>query len=990
MRRFVLARWRSLFAAAFVALMLGPTMSAQTDVTTSRISGTVRDGIGVPLPGVTIEAKNLETGLVKVATTRRDGSYTLVDLPTGRYSVTASFEGFQTVTRPDIRLILGSAPTVDFQLQLSTVKEAITVTSAIPVIEVTNTSESTTIQTEQLKALPINGRNFTQLVNLTPNAKTETQRGYIQISGQRGINTNVTVDGVDYNDAFFGGPVGSAEGRAPLSLSEESIKEFTVITDGASVEFGRSGGGFVNVITKSGTNTFHGSGFYLWQPQDLIAKFPNGQAPADQSKKQYGGSLGGPALKDRLFFFLSGDNQNQDVTIPINQAVLDPDILAKYPALDSAPQYVQTTDGYVLFGRVDFAVSPQHRLMVRGNYANYSGENGTSSSANRTASTNGLEGLKSRSYVATYSAQFTPSLLNDLNGNWVIEDIPRADKNLNLPEIDFGAFTYGEVSFLPIVSKSERKAAGDTVTYLLKDHVLKAGGEYNDTSINQIFKGNWRGTFVFNTKADFLAGRWSQYRQFGGQGGLTADEAGAATFGQKEIALFAQDQWFVTPNLTVTVGVRWEGLNNPDFATLNPNDSNTGLCTNPADTTTCAFNLSARIPDDNSQWSPRLAASWSPDKLSVVRFTLGRYWSRTPNLLWAQANTSNGYRATQTTIFAQTGSGGVVTGPPTDPLCSVTACPGWGDAFDPVGVARIDFSKVSAAPRPGVFVVDPDFQNPYTDRVSLGFEREVFSKTTAGLEVAYSRSRHLERLTDINREYDGTTSTNGLPHYSTKVFPFPFYGRITEYKSDGSSKFYSITANLNRRFAENLTANVSATYSRDKDDDSNERNFSGIQAEDYNNLGLNYGFADRDRRWTVAANAVWNTPWYGIGIAGSFRYLTGLPFNATINADVNGDGVSSTDRPTVDGAHFDRNSFRQPDQYSLDIRLSKAFSVGPVQISVLADCYNCTNHANRFINNTVWGPNQTANANFGLETGFPTGVGAIPPRTFQFGARVDF
>src|SRR5438093_3418671 len=175
------------------------------------------------------------------------------------------------ISRQDVDVKLGMAPTVNFTMAPAAVTETITVTSRAPIIEVTNTQASTTIDTEQLKTLPLNGRNFTDLVLLTPETRKETERGNIAISGQRGINTNITVDGVDYNNAFFGGSAGTAEGRAPLSISAESVKEFTVITNGASVEFGRSAGGFVNVITKNGTNDIHGSGFYYHQPKSFIS-----------------------------------------------------------------------------------------------------------------------------------------------------------------------------------------------------------------------------------------------------------------------------------------------------------------------------------------------------------------------------------------------------------------------------------------------------------------------------------------------------------------------------------------------------------------------------------------------------------------------------------------------------------------------------------------------------------------------------------------------
>ncbi|HEV7518696.1 MAG TPA: TonB-dependent receptor, partial [Thermoanaerobaculia bacterium] len=571
--------WASALLVLGLLLALAGAAFAQTDVTTSRISGTVKGGDGAPLPGVTIEATNQETGLKPTTVTDKEGFYRILNLPTGTYTVSASLEGFDTSSRKDIRLLLGSTPSVNFTLEVGKVTENITVTAAVPVVEVTNTTVGTTVQSEQIKAIPINGRDFKSLVLLTPETRLDSERGNLSISGQRGINTNVTIDGVDYNDAFFGGTVGSAEGRAPLSISQESIKEFSVITNGASVEFGRSGGGFVNVITKSGTNVLHGSGFYYDQPQSLIAKFakvPNTPraSAADQKKDQYGASLGGAAVKDRLFYFLSYDKQKQDVTVPISAFVLDPAIFAQYPVLASPPAYTQTRDGDVKFGRLDFQVTPSQRVMARVNVDKYTGVNGTSGAQTRTASYNGVEGLDSKNYVGTYSGQFGVNVLNDVNLNYTDESTPRADKGLNLPEIQLGSARYGEVSFLPIVSATKRKEAADTFTYLLDTHILKAGFDYNDTSIDQVFRGNWRGVYIFNNQADLLAGKWSQYRQFGGLGGLTSTQAGRAAFGQKETALFFQDQWFVRPNLTVSAGLRWEGLNNPDAPVLNANDRN--------------------------------------------------------------------------------------------------------------------------------------------------------------------------------------------------------------------------------------------------------------------------------------------------------------------------------------------------------------------------------------------------------------------------------
>jgi hypothetical protein len=876
------------------------------------------------------------------------------------------------------------------------------------------------MQTEQLKSLPLNGRNYQDLILLTPETRRDPEsRGTVLVSGQRGINTNTTLDGLDYDNGFFGGTFGSAEGRAPLSISQESIKEFSVVRNGASVEFGPSGGGVINLITKSGSNDLHGSGFYYTQPHSTVARLaiPTGSASTvtaleapDTKKQQYGGSVGGPILRDHLFYFASYDQQKQDVGIPVNSIVTDPDIAAKYPAWASGPTFTQTQDGRVMFGRLDYQLSGSQRLMGRVNYAQYEGDHGTSSSQSQASGHNGVEGLQSHSYIGAWNSQWGASFLNDFNGQYVLEQTPRAQIPPDLPEIRYGSFSFGSVSFLPIVSTADRISFGDTATYLFKNHVIKGGAEYNKTSISQIFKGNWRGVYVFdaNSKTNLLAGKWSQYFQFGGLGGLNADQAGTAAFAQKELAFYAQDQWFVTPKLTVTAGVRYERLNNPDNPILNENQLDTTRCL-PGSTTSCGYALNAQIPDQNNKWSPRAGFSFAPDPKTAIRLSLGRFWARTPGILFSQLLTSNGLQGTQYTVNAGGNAANRIA--PTDPLS-----PGWGTAFDPTGVQKIDFSKVPNPTGLGVFTSSQNYKDPVTDRITLGVDREVFASTTAGIEATYAKAQNLERLNDPNLVYctsntaagctnpatgaaiidsTGRSLTNGQQVYST-IRPNPYYGRISTYTTDARSRYEAVTFNLQHRFSKDLVFFLGATWSEDKDSDSNERNFAGAQAEDLHNLEGSYAFANRDQRWRIAANSAWNTPWWGILLSGSYRFTTGSPYTATTGSDTNRDGFFN-DRPTIgcaktattidcsNGVHFSRNQFRQPDFYQLDFRLAKTFTVGPVGLTAIVECFNCTNTGNRFVTNFNWGTGDTPTSTFGI----PNGVTTLP-RTLQFAGRVDF
>jgi hypothetical protein len=613
---------------------------------------------------------------------------------------------------------------------------------------------------------------------------------------------------------------------------------------------------------------------------------------------------------------------------------------------------------------MDYQLSGSQRFMGRVNYAQYEGDHGTSSAQTQASTHNGVEGLQSHAYVASWASQWGASFLNDLNGQYVVEQTPRASIQPDLPEIRYGSFSFGSTSFLPITSTAERTSFGDVATFLSGSHVAKGGIEYNKTSISQIFKGNWRGVYVFagNNRANLLAGKWTQYFQFGGLGGRDVDEAGTAAFAQKELAFFVQDQWFINPKLTVTAGVRYERLDNPDNPILNPNNVN-------ADG---SYALDAQIPDQNNKWSPRIGMSYSPDPQTAIRVSAGRFWSRTPGILFAQLITSNGLTGTQYTINA--GANG-----PTDPLS-----PGWGANFDPTGLAKIDFQHIPTPTKLGVFTSSPSYKDPVTNRITFGVERNVFATTVAGFEGTYAQASNLERLNDPNLQYSGALSPiNGQPVYSA-VRPDPFYGRVSTYTTDGRSRYEALTFSLSQRFTKDLVFFASATWSEDKDNDSNERNFAGAQAEDLHNLDGSYGWSNRDQRWKLGLNGSWNTPLFGIVLSGSYRYLSGSPYTATTSTDANGDGFFN-DRPTVDGVHFSRNQFRQPIFKQMDLRVAKTFGIGPVGLTAIVECFNCGNNGNTFVTNFVYGNLQTPTGTFGVANGVYT-----VPRTLQFAGRVDF
>jgi hypothetical protein len=293
------------FAASIIlALLIVPSAIAQTQITTGTIQGTVVDANGAVVPGANVEIKNLDTNIARNVTTDEDGRFAVLALQPGNYSVTVSKQGFATTVLESTALTVGQALTVPFSLKISQVEERVTVTTT-PTVDTVKTEVSTTINEQAVSTTPILGRKFEDLLTLTPGVSiTQGPDGdEINFSGQRGIFNNVSLDGGDYNNGFFGEQLGGQ--RAAIDITLEAVKEFQVVATGASAEFGRTASGIINVITKSGTNEVHGSAFYFQRLEALTANTSDGKPLTDFHREQFGATVGGPFQKDKAFYFLA-------------------------------------------------------------------------------------------------------------------------------------------------------------------------------------------------------------------------------------------------------------------------------------------------------------------------------------------------------------------------------------------------------------------------------------------------------------------------------------------------------------------------------------------------------------------------------------------------------------------------------------------------------------------------------------------------------------
>src|SRR4051794_28976941 len=315
MRR-LLMRLLHLLTASILSLAIAAPAAAQSQITTGVIEATVLDASGAVLPGVDVEVRNVETGLTRSLVTDANGRIIALQLPPGRYSVSFKLSGFANLVQENVVVTVGETVRLTPAMKISAVSETVTVTTQSQPVETTRTAATSTLDQRTIETTPILGRKFEDLLTLTPGVSVVQgpDGDEITFSGQRGVFNNISLDGGDYNNGFFGEQVGGQ--RAAVDITLDAVKEFQVVANGAAAEFGRTAGGVVNVITKSGTNQAHGSLFYFQRLEGLTSNTSDGKPLDDFHREQFGGTLGGPIVKDRSFYFVALEGIRENLLRP--------------------------------------------------------------------------------------------------------------------------------------------------------------------------------------------------------------------------------------------------------------------------------------------------------------------------------------------------------------------------------------------------------------------------------------------------------------------------------------------------------------------------------------------------------------------------------------------------------------------------------------------------------------------------------------------------
>ncbi|BDU76903.1 TonB-dependent receptor [Mesoterricola sediminis] len=914
-------------------LICGAPLLAQG--VSSQLTGRITAKGGGGIAGATVTIRNQETGLIRTAVTDANGRYFAPTLPVGAYAVTVAAKGYQTAANLKVTLNLGDAAPLNVTMAA---EAAITVevVASVATVDQERASTAAFISPEAISSIPMKDRSFTTLATLTPQVVVDSQRGNLAIAGQRGVNTSINIDGGDNNEPFFGGAVGAAEGKTPFTISSEAIREYQVITDGASAEFGRMGGGYLNAITKNGTNEYTGSLFYYARPKSMVAKRPDQKVVGDFKQAQFGFASGGPIIKDTLFYFVAYDGQRR--TTPINMAFGNPDptkggyntLVASNPydavLLSKQGNYDSKADSDTVFARFDWNINANNVIQARVNHSKFTGDTGSGTTAAYENMASDV--VKSDAYVLQWNMVINANWMNEFRFNYVKDDMPR-DPYSTTPEVSItGGGYYGAYPFDRTYS-TKRKQFVENISYTTPTLQLKAGVDYNAVDVAEFFAGNWRGVYYFDNLANYRAGKWTTYRQNFGLNGDVRD-AGQFSAETKQIAAYLQADWRISEELKVGLGVRWDKQQNPDYPILD--------YSNPM---AKPMPLTAKIPND-SQFSPRLSFTWTPGfdgGKTVVRGSVGRYVSTTPAVFLYQVFAANARRTGQvdfkaadaTTFGIPYGNTGASAFNPANPF--------WFSAFPSAAAAKV--------PAFSIWTFSQDFKNPYTDRVNVAVERS-FDALVTGLSATYAKGNQLERTRDVNI---GTPSVNAYGRTVYSARPNTTYQTMGQYMSDGTSLYHAYTLSLKYHKADSpIEADLYYTYSINKDFDSNERNYSGIGVQDVNDPYKDWGYADTDRRSVLTGYISFNEKRFsGILASLSVRYLSGSPYSVTYSKDMNGDGATTNDRFYIYGQEYGRNSKRTCSQTTLDLGLRRDWTlVGKVKFTASVDIFNILNRQDTY------------------------------------------
>lgn len=952
-----------LWLSVFLCLLTLPiTAHAQTAVD-GAIGGTITDTSGAVVSGAQIKVRNNATNAEQSAVADSSGYFRIIHLTPGRYNVTVTANGFTTFRSVDAVVQVGLMTTVDAHLAVGSTAQTVEVTGVAPLVNTTSPDFAGVIPQNTLHNLPVSNYRWSSYALLTPGVVNDSNGyGLLSFRGQSTLLNNVTIDGTDDNQAYFSEERGRT--RAGYSTIKAAVQEFQVNTSNYSVEYGRSAGGIVNSVTKSGSNQFHGEGYYFdrdsaWAATNTYVTHPveTSTAPPTYTivpfkptdlRRQYGFGVGGPLIKDHLFFFLAADRFYHDFPAAAtitgtsananfynlngSYAATQVTQLAKLTGLTSGEAstvYANTISGLtsllgtvprvgdqtIYFPKLDWQVNQKNHVSVEANRMRWTSPAGiqTSPAVAYGIASFGNDYVRDNWIVGKLDTFFTPTLSNEIrymygrDFEYEFNQTPTAyeDSNithtaagytnpLGLPANVYlsGFFQFGTPQFLnrAALPDERRWQLADTVEKIHGNHDFKFGEDYVHTYdlISNLY--NQYGGYTYSG-ADTLGNYAADL--YLSQQGRTAQSftyfnqgAGPAglDFTTSDYAVFAQDEWKAFRRLSVTLGVRWDYEQFPDAQLPNSQIPQTSHLDNSA-----------------ANVAPRVGFAFDPfgNGHTVLRGGYGMFYARAINSTLYQALIGSG-------VGGQVNPNLYAGGPCT---------PSFPQVVIPSNQAACLFGGGNAT----AYYMDPNFKVPQIHQGDLTVEQQLSKNDVFSLSWLGSWGRRLPDFVDTNLPTPTVVSftvddpnhegplTNGYT-FNTNVFfktanpngrPNPNFSSITDIFSGVTSNYEALVAQFQHRFAHSVSVNANYTWSHALD--YGENNTTGASATallDPTNIRLDYGNSNQNVPNRFVAYAVVDSPWNAHGWLGylvndfslspDFQAQTGLPYSVGIS------GASST------------------------------------------------------------------------------------------------
>jgi outer membrane receptor protein involved in Fe transport len=976
------------------------------------ILGTIVDSSGAAIPGARVVIKNEGTAQTRTTTSGEAGTYNVPELPIGSYAVSVSKEGFETMTVGGVSVTVAGEHRVDFTLQPGKVSSTVEVVASVPLVTTTEDTLGGTLQSSQVDNLPVNGRDYTKLIYLQPGVSGGPDQitdspgsfGEFSVNGARGRANNFLLDGTDMNDGYRNDPAinqAGVFGTPSTILPVDAVAELAVLSNFAP-EYGRNAGGVINIVTKSGTNAIHGTAADYLRNDALDARNYFNPSPIPKTafhNNQFGGSLGGPIIKDKAFFF--GDYEGQRETGGLNSAACVPSAnniaqaesalaaqgLSVNPVMtallkrtpwpapnsatpdDCAPDNLSATTNIFnsvnsLIAKADYNINEKNLLTARYYYSTSNqsfplglGSGGDLPGYNTVTPTN--VNLLSVSYLTTLSLtkvnevrfgynRFYETFIpqdSTFNPGSIGLDTGVGSQDYGMPTISIAGFTvFGATKSDPRGRTDENWQFIDNFSWKYNKHSIKIGYEFRRTTVSQFFDESFRGVLSFSsvqlTPASPVLSSLSAFLAgIPSSGSIQQGDTNRNTY-QDQHALYVQDSFRASQRLTLNYGLRWDyfgviGENNNLFSNFNPA---TGVLSQVG-----TNGLKSLYQPDYRNFAPRVSLAYDLNGkgTTVIRSGGGIFYD----------------------VFSQDFFLGQVpynTSPP-------------GPAYNDIGPKPILSTSAVASPitsgqpvftgfgaSSNLFATAPRMPTPYMYNYNFNVQQQI-SKPVV-LEVGYvgSAGHHLFRFRDINQQM----LTCQLGVSCTANFPYPDYGYINYLETSANSIYNALQTQLRVHNLHGFESILNYNYSHSIDNASDGTDFepNAAQPNDSYRVDLERGNSNFDvrHRFTWMANyrlpspkstGAWSKLRSGWALTSVLTLQTGQPFQVNFNYSGDWDGTGEYfPRPDVIGNPYAGRSL--PNQV---VNLS-AFKVPCQYDASTSACVPGTQHIGTEGRNSLWGP----------------------------------